>query len=237
MQRILLIVWATGIATLAGGCASLKGADGKPVSLSKYDSVIVEDVEVSASLGQKQAAELLKGYVEMELLTGEKFKQGNDFDFDEFAKFVETYSTTPGEIDGKPLKPVMTREEVKKKYAKGKGELEPMMNKPKGTNPVHLKVVITEFVFPDTINQVVMGARAEAKCSISVYAPNAPKPLGTTMIEVTQGLPDIPLLPAAMATRAAKRIVFGGYTRKHIMDLMEHMSKHIVRELENAKKR
>ncbi|HOI56027.1 MAG TPA: hypothetical protein PLP01_12315, partial [Phycisphaerae bacterium] len=59
----------------------------------------------------------------------------------------------------------------------------------------------------------------------------------TAEIKSIQGIPGVPLLPYSMATRAALNAVFDQYTRKHVMELVQNLSREIADKLAEAKKK
>jgi len=57
-------------------------------------------------------------------------------------------------------------------------------------------------------------------------------------VVVSHGIPQLPVVPFAVAARAVAGLVAGGeYTRQHVYDLMAEMSREIVTALEQAKRR
>ena len=231
----LSLVWVIGVAMLLAGCGNLKGPDGRKVTLQQYDSVIVADVKVASSVSKKQTGPLLKGVLQAELLSSKKFQPAEDFDFESFAKYVETYMTTPGTINGKRIPSAMTSEEFTKQYVKKKEELRPFLNRPKGTRPLRVRITITKLTFPGGVEKVVMGSKAGLESRIDVYAANSAQPLGSADIKVTDTMPGSPIMPIGMAVNAAKSIIEGAYTRKTVMNLVTKTSKEIVKQLEKAK--
>lgn len=234
-RQILLSVLMCGSLAFTAGCATLEDPDGKAVSLKAYDSVIVEEVRIDPEVSTKELGPLMKGMLQIELLTGDKWKLGTDFDFDEFSQYVEKYATVPGTLNGKPFESAMPVEKFKEKYAKKKEKMGSSLDKPKGVNPLRLQVVITKLDFPGTIDKVVTGRSAQLHCQIWAYDVNSPKPLGSATVTAADKLPGMPILPISMGLRIAKKVIFGGYTRKHVLKLTENLSKEIVKVLDKAK--
>ena len=237
MHRVVLFTSLIGVMLVAGGCGGLLDRNGQPASVRDYDSVIIEDVRVAPSIPMKHMAELVKGFLQVELLTSTKWLRGDEFDVEGFAQYVETYATSAGTLQGKPVKPAMTREQYAKQYAEKRKELEPHLRKPKGTRPLRLRVEITKLDFPEGVGQVVLGTKAEARAAVHVYGGSGLTPIGSTEVKVIDGLPGIPLLPIAIVTRAASNAIFDQYTRKHVMKLALELSQEIVEELDEAKTR
>ncbi len=234
-KQILLGVLMCGSLAFATGCVTLEDSDGKAVSLKAYDSVIVEEVHVDPKVPKKELGPLMKGMLQIELLTGDKWKLGTDFDFDEFANYVEKYATVPGTLNGKPFKSAMPVEKFKKQYAKKKAKMGDSLDEPKGVNPLRLRVVITKLDFPGNIDQVVTERSARIHCKIWAYDTNGQKSLGSAIVKAGDSLPGIPISPISLGTRVAKKLIFGGYTRKHVLKLTENLSKEIVKVLDKAK--
>ena len=221
----------------AGGCGGFVDRNGQPVSLRDYDSVIVEDVRTAPAVPEKQMAELVKWFLQVNLLTSTQWRRGGEFDLEGFAQYVETYATSTGTLKGKPLKPAMTREEFAKRYAEKRKELEPHLEKPKGTRAAWLRVEITKLDFPEGVGQVILGNKAEVRAVVHVYGRSAQTPIGSTEVKVIDGLPGIPLLPIAVVARAAVNVIFDQYTRKHVLELALDLSREIVKKLDEAKAR
>ena len=226
-----------GLSMLLCGCANLVDSSGNPISLSEYDSVIIEDVRVMPGVQKRQMGPLLKGHIETDLLASDAWKRGSDFNLDRFAQYVETYATTEGTLEGKPIKPAMTKEQFKKQHEKTVEKLSSKMAELKGTRPVRLRIDLTKVDFPSSADQIVIGKKASANSKIYAYDPQTNKLLGTADISVSESLPGMPLSPVSMATRAGKQAAFGQYSRKHVLTLIDKSSKEIVKMLEAAKKR
>ncbi len=219
------------------GCGGLVDSAGKSVSLRQYDSVIVDEVRIAPSVSQAQTGELLKGHLQAHLLADEHWTRGEEFDVEGFAKVVERYATTPGTVNGKPVEPAMTQQEFLDKYAAKKQRSLSLQSKPKGSRPLTLKVEITEFDFPGSVDAVVTGRSAKAKCKLAVYDTANGRLIGTADVVVRNSLPGVPLTPAAMAIRGVKGLIVGAYTRKHVLSLVDKLSRESVRILNEAKKR
>ncbi len=237
MRRVTLTVLLFGAAMYAAGCAGLVDVDGKPVSLREYDSVVVESVTVAEGVEKKQMGELLKGYLQADLLVSETWKRGGDFDLEATADFVERYATTPGTINGKPLKPAVDDEEFEDRYAKNDEDLRALMARPKGSRPILLRVEIINVRFPGTIDEVITGRKSEATCRVTVFDPGATAPRGTAEVTGRHALPGIPILPVSVVIRTVGKMAFGEYTRKHVLDLVANTSREIVKVLTEAKQR
>ncbi len=226
-----------GLAMLLCGCANLVDSSGNAISLSEYDSVIVEDVRVMPGVQKRQMGPLLKGHIQTDLLGSDEWKRSGDFNLDSFAQQVESYATTEGRLEGKPIKPAMTKEQFKKQHAKTVEKLASKQAEPAGTRPVRLHVDLIKVDFPSSANQIVLGVKASADSKIYVYDPQTNRLLGTADISVSDSLPGMPLSPVSMATRAGKQAAFGLYTRKHVLKLIDKSSKEIVKTLDAARKR
>jgi hypothetical protein len=242
MQRKLAHRGAAGVwviaACLAGGCTELVGPDSRPVSLRDYDSVIIEDVQLADSVPDAEMAPLLRGLLQKDLLTSEHWKQGDPFDVEAFGQFLEHYATTPGTAHDRPMPAAATQEEFRKHREEMEEELRPLLDKPRGTRPVRLRATITRLDLPGAACQLVLGGRANASCTVSVHGIDSEEPIGTADVVVSHGIPQLPVVPFAVAARAVAGLVAGGeYTRQHVYDLMAEMSREIVTALEQAKQR
>jgi hypothetical protein len=102
---------------------------------------------------------------------------------------------------------------------------------------VKLRVEIAELDFPGEIEQIVAGSAAKAKCRLEVYDPANRELIGTAEIGVAEALPGVPIAPIAMAIRGVESLIVGAYTRKHVLDLVEKLSRESVKVLDEAKKR
>ena len=80
MHRVVLFTSLIGVMLVAGGCGGLVDRNGQPASVRDYDSVIIEDVRVAPSIPMKHMAELVKGFLQVELLTSTKWLRGDEFD-------------------------------------------------------------------------------------------------------------------------------------------------------------
>lgn len=242
MQRKLAHRGAAGVwvmaACLAGGCTELVGPDSRPVSLRDYDSVIIEDVQLAESVPDPDMAPLLRGLLQKDLLTSEHWKQGEDFDVEAFGQLLEHYATTPGLMHDPPMPAAATQEEFRRHREEMEQELRPLLGKPRGTRPIRLRATITRLDLPGAACQLVLGGRANASCTVSVHGLDSDEPIGTADVVVSHGIPQLPVVPFAVAARAVAGLVAGGeYTRQHVYDLMAEMSREIVTALEQAKRR
>ena len=222
---------------VATGCESFKDADGNAASFRLYDSVCVEQVSIDPALPQKEIRDLTEGFLQYNLLVNDVWLRGDDWDPEPFARYLENFVTTSGTLEAEELKPAMTKEKYAKRYAEKKKELAPHLNKVKGTRPLRLRVHITKVDFPAGVEQIVLGNKAEVRATVTAYDPKSSARIGTAEIKAIQGIPGIPLSPYSMATRAVLNTVLDQYTRKHVMELAENLSRDIVDELVAARKK
>ncbi len=222
----------SAIAVLATGC-QLTTPEGAALSLRPYDSVVVEDVHLAPGVSEPQLAPLLKGHAQVAVLESARWKLAGDFDLDAFADLVETYATTAGTVDGKPVDPVMTREEFLEKHAEANRKRRAMLAEPSGSRPVSLRISVTDLRFPETLERIAAGTKPRLRCRIEVFADG--RLLGGGTREAIEGIPGIPLLPASMVGRAAKAMLFDELRRKTILKLVDEMAAESVHALEQAK--
>ena len=232
MVRTLQTVTSLVIAVMAAGC-HFTTPEGRSLNLGQYDSILVEDVQLAPEVSEKQVGPLLKGYTEVAVLGSKKWKLAGDFDLDAYAKTVEEYATTPGTVNGKPVKPVMTREQFLKEHAKANEKRKAKLTEPKGTKPVSLKILVTELRFPEGLEGVTLGTNPRLRCKVDVYADD--KLLGSGDMEAIAGLPGIPLHPASMVGRAAKAMIFDEFTRKTVLKLVAELGEETIDALERSK--
>lgn len=235
--RHWLIGTVLALLLVTTGCESFKDANGKAASFRLYDSVRIAQVSIDPSAPQKEICNLTEGFLQYNLLVDDLWLRGDDWDPEPFARYLENFVTTSGTLEGEELKPAMTREEYAKRYAEKKKELAPHLNKVRGTNPLRLLVRITKVEFPTGVEQIVLGNKAEVRATVTAYDPKSSAILGTAEIKAIQGIPGVPLSPYSMAGRAAMNAVFDRYTRKHVLELAENLSREIIEKLEEAKKK
>lgn len=219
------------------GCESFKDADGQAASFRLYDAVRVEEVTIDQAAPQQEICILTEGFLQYGLLVSNVWLRGDEWDPEPFARYLENFVTTSGMLEAEELKPAMTKEEYAKHYAEKRKEMEPHLNKAKGTNPLRLRVHITKVEFPAGVAQIVLGNKAEVRATVTAYDPESSTLIGTAEIKAIQGIPGIPLSPYSMATRVALNAVFDQYTRKHVMELAQNLSSEIIEELAEAKKK
>ncbi|MBN1509301.1 MAG: hypothetical protein JW955_20820 [Sedimentisphaerales bacterium] len=222
---------------MAGGCESFKDANGKAVSFQAYDSVRLERVSIDPTAPQPQIRDLTEGFLQYNLLVSDLWLRGDDWNPDAFARYLEEFVTTSGTHEGEEMKPAMTQEQYDKSKAERDEKLAPHLGKAKGTRPLVLRVHITKVEFPSGVGQIVMGNKAEVRATITAFDPSSSALIGTAEIKAIQGIPGVPLLPYSMATRAALNAVFDQYTRKHVMELAQNLSREIAEKLAEAKKK
>lgn len=220
------------ITTLSAGC-QFTTPDGRALNLRQYDSIIVEDVQLAPGISEQRIAPLLKGYTQVAALESEKWKLAGDFDPDAFLNILEEYATTPGTIDGKPVEPLMTREQFVDKHAKAHAKWRAGLAEAKGTRPVCLRILVTEMRFPKTLEGVALGTQPRMRCKVDVYDDGTL--LGSGDMEAVSGLPGVPLLPASMVGRAAKAMIFDEYTRKTILKLVAELGDETIGALNRTK--
>ncbi len=220
------------IATLLAGC-QFTTPDGRALNLRQYDSIIVEDVQLAPGISEQRIAPLLKGYTQVAALENEKWKLAGDFDLDAFLDILEEYSTTPGTIDGKPVEPLMTREQFVEEHAKVHAKWRAGLTEAKGTKPVSLRILVTEMRFPNTLEGVALGTQPRMRCKVDVYHDGTL--LGSGEMEAVSGLPGVPLLPASMVGRAAKAMIFDEYTRKTVLKLVAELGDETIDALNRTK--
>ncbi|MHC4092352.1 MAG: hypothetical protein ACYSVY_19120 [Planctomycetota bacterium] len=232
MRQSLQILASLLIAGAATGC-HFTTPDGRPLKLSQYDSILVESVQLDPEVLEKQIGPLLKGYTEVAALESKHWKLGGDFDLDAFAKTVEEYATTAGTIDGKPVKPLMTRAQFLKKHAEANQRWKAKLAESKGTEPISLRIHVTDLRFPHALEGVTIGTNPRMRCKVDVYADG--ELLGSGDMEAIAGVPGIPLLPGSMVGRAAKAMLFDEYTRKTILKLTTELGQETIDALARAK--
>jgi len=220
------------VAAMAAGC-QFKTPDGRALNLREYDSVLVEDVQLAPGIPEEQIGPLVKGYTELSALESKRWKLARDFDLDAFAKLVEEYSTTPGSINGKPVEPLMTREEFLKEHAEANDRRKALLAEPKGTRPISLRIHVTELRFPHVVEGVALGTNPRMRCKVDVYAGG--ELLGSGDMEAVAGVPGVPLLPGSMVGRAAKAIIIDEYTRETVLKLTAELGEETISALTRAK--
>jgi len=232
MRRTLQTVVMLVIAAMGAGCR-FTTPDGAGLNLGQYDSILVEDVQLAPEVSEKNIGPLLVGYTKVAVMESRKWKLAGDFDLNAFAKSVEVYGTTAGTINGKPVDPIMTREEFLEDHDKAKEKQKAKVAESKGTKPIHLKILVTELRFPDTLEGVALGTNPRLRCKVDVYADG--ELLGSGDMEAISGLPGVPFHPASMVSRAAKAIIFDEMTRKTILKLVAELGVETVDALGRAK--
>ena len=228
IQAVALLITALTVT----GCR-FTTPDGRVLDLRRYDSILVEDVQLAPEVSEKRIGPLMKGYIEVAALESKKWKLAGAFDLDAFAKDVEEYATTPGTINGKPVESVMTREQFIKEHAEANERRKAKLDEPRGTKPVSLRIHVTELRFPGTLEGVTMGTNPRMRCKVDVYADG--ELLGSGNLEAIAGVPGIPLLPASMVGRAAKAMIFDEYTRRTVLKLVAELGEEIIDALARAK--
>lgn len=220
------------IALIAAGC-HFTTPDGRALNLRQYDSILVEDVQLAPEVSEKRIGSLLKGYTQVAALESKDWKFAGDFDLDAFIKTVEEYATTSGTINGKPVEPLMTREQFLEEHSEAKRKWRARLAEPQGTTPVSVRILVTQLRFPDTLEGVTLGTNPRMRCKVNVYADG--ELLGSGDMEAIAGVPGVPLLPASMVGRAAKAMIFDEYTRKTVLKLVTEMGDETVGALSRAK--
>jgi len=232
MRPMLQAVASLLIAVIAVGC-HFTTPNGRALDIRQYDSILVEDVQLAPEVSEVQVGPLLKGYTEVAALESEEWKLAGDFDLDAFAKTVEEYATTSGTINGKPVKPLMTREQFLKEHAEATEKWKAKLAEPKGTKPVSLRIQVTELRFPSTLEGAAIGTNPRMRCKVDVYANG--ELLGSGDMEAVAGMPGVPLLPGSIVARAAKAMIFDEYTRKTVLKLVAELAEETIGALERAK--
>jgi len=236
-KRHWLIGTVLALLLVTTGCESFKDARGRAASFRLYDSVRIERVSIDPTAPQKDIRRLTEGFLQGNLLVSDLWLRGDDWDPEPFARYLENFMTTSGTLEGEELKPAMTREEFAKHYAEERKALAPHLNKARGANPLRLRVHITKVEFPAGVGQIVLGNKAEVRATVTAYDPKSSALIGTAEIKAIQGIPGIPLSPYSMAARVALNAAFDRYTRKHVKELAENLSREIIEKLKEAKKK
>ncbi|NLX60203.1 MAG: hypothetical protein GXY74_14080 [Phycisphaerae bacterium] len=237
MHRSWAVAAVLAAMLVVGGCESFKDAQGRGVSFRAYDSVRIEQVSIDPAAPQQQIRDLTEGFLQYNLLVSDLWLRGDEWNPDDFAAYLEEFVTTAGTLEGKQLKPAMTQEQYDKRSAERDAKLAPHLGKARGSRPLNLRVHITKVEFPSGVGQIVLGNKAEVRATVTAFDPGRPEPIGTAEIKSIQGIPGVPLLPYSMATRAALNAVFDQYTRKHVMELAQNLSREIADKLAEAKKK
>jgi hypothetical protein len=225
---------ATGsllLVLLSFGC-HFKAPDGGPLDITRYDSVIVEEVRLAPGVTETEVIHLVEGYTAVSVLESDKWKLAQDFDLEAFAAEVEAYATVARE-DGEPIEPSITREEFLEKHKDAHAQWKRTQGKPQGRSPLRLKVLVTDVRFPDTLEGITMGTRPRMRCTVDAYADG--KRQATGDMEAISGIPGPPLLPAAMAGRVAKELIFEEQKHRTMIKLADEMGMETIRALEAAK--
>jgi hypothetical protein len=217
---------------IAAGC-HFTTPDGRALNLRQYDSIHVEDVQLAPEISEKRIAPLLKGYTQVAALESKDWKLASEFDLDAFTRAVEEYATTSGTINGKPVEPLMTREQFLKEHAEANEKWKARLAESRGTTPVNLKILVTELRFPHTLEGVALGTNPRMRCKVDVYSNG--KLLGSGNMEAIAGVPGVPLLPASMVGRAAKAMIFDEYSRKTVMKLVSELGDEIISALSRSR--
>ncbi|HSW44345.1 MAG TPA: hypothetical protein VLM89_02110 [Phycisphaerae bacterium] len=232
MRRTLQTAASLAIAVIAAGC-QFTTPDGRSLDLRRYDSILVEDVQLAPEVSEKKIGPLLKGYTAVAALESRKWKLAGDFDLDAFTRTVEEYATMSGTIDGKPVEPLMTRDQFLKERSEAKKRWKARLAEPKGTRTVSLRIHVTELRFPDALEGVTMGTNPRMRCRVDVYADD--RLLGSGDMEAIAGVPGVPLLPASMVGRAAKAMIFDEYTRETVLKLVAELGEETIGALGRTK--
>ena len=232
MRRTLQTLASLLIVVVAVGC-QFTTPDGRALNIGQYDSILVKDVQLAPEVSEAQVGPLLKGYIEVAALESTEWKLAGDFDLDAFAKTVEEYATMSGTINGKPVKPLMTREQFLKEHAEAHEKWKAKLAEPKGTKPVSLRIYVTELRFPSTLEGVTIGTNPRLRCKVDVYADG--ELLGSGDMEAIAGLPGIPFHPGSIVGRAAKAMIFDEHTRKTVLKLVAELAEETIDALDRAK--
>jgi hypothetical protein len=232
MERTLRTVASLLITGTLAGC-QFTTPEGRPLKLSQYDSIMVESVELAPEVTDEHVAPLLEGYTKVVVLESKRWKLTGDFDLEAFAKKVEEYSTTPGTIDGKPVEPLVNSDEILEKHAEANERWKAMLAEPKGTKPIHLRMLVTDLRFPDFLEGVTLGTQPRMRCTVEVYADG--KLLGSGDMEAISGLPGVPFYPSSMVGRAAKALIIDEFTRETVLKLIKELGDETVDALTRAR--
>jgi hypothetical protein len=232
MGRVFSAATTLAISASVVGCR-FTTPDGHAMYVGEHDSILVADVQLGPGVTEKQIAPLLAGYTNVSVLESKKWKLAGDFDLDAFAGAVEQYATTSGTIDGKPVEPTMTREQFLEEHAEANEKRRAMLNEPRGTRPLNLKILVAELRFPQTLESVTLGTNPRLRCRVDVY--DGDQLLGGGDMEAVAGVPGVPLHPASMVSRAAKAMIFDEYTRATILKLVAEMAEETIDALERAR--
>lgn len=219
-------------AAFATGC-TFKTADGQNLKLKTFDSVYVESVTLKSTVKEPALVPLLAGYTAVAVLENNKWRLASDFDLDAFASTIEEYSTTHHTVNGEPVEPVMTREEFMEENAATHAKWRSMLNAPKGTRPIRLRMHVTELRFPDDLESIVVGTNPRLLCTVEAF--DGDERLGSADMEAIAGLPGIPFYPSSMATRVAKELIFQEIQRETILKLSAEMGRETIDALSRAK--
>jgi hypothetical protein len=231
-KRISKAAASLAITLFAAGC-HFTTPDGRALNLRQYDSIHVEDVQLVPGVSEKRIAPLLKGYTQVAALESKEWKLAGDFDLDAFTGTVEEYATTSGTINGKPVEPLMTREQFIKEHTRANAKWRARLAGPQGTTPVSLRILVTELRFPHALEGVALGTNPRMRCKVDVYSDG--KLLGSGNMEAIAGVPGVPLLPASMVGRAAKAMIFDEYSRKTVMKLVSELGDEIINALSRSR--
>lgn len=218
-------------AALATGC-TFKSAEGRNLNLKGFDSIIIESVRLHPTVREPALVPLVAGYTAVAALEDDNWKLAGDFDLDAFAATIEEYSTSPHTFDGKPIEPLMTREEFLEKNAEVHAKWKAKLSDSRGVRPLSLRILVTELRFPDDVEKIVVGTNPRLLCTIEVF--DGPERLGSADMEAIAGLPGIPFYPSSMATRVAKDLIFDEMQRETILKLSAEMGQETIDALSRA---
>ncbi|MBN1491882.1 MAG: hypothetical protein JXA69_18365 [Phycisphaerae bacterium] len=232
MRWTLQVAASLTVVALVSGC-QFTTPEGRALKLRAYDSVVVESVELAPEVTEEQIAPLVEGHTLVAVLESKKWKLAEDFDLEAFSKTIETYATMPGTIDGKPVDPIMTREEFIKEHAKANERRKALLDEPKGTQPIHLRIRVTELRFPSTLEGVTLGTQPRMRARVDVYADGTL--LGGGDMEAVSGIPGVPLHPGSIVGRAAKAMIFDELKRETILKLVDELADETVSALSRSK--
>lgn len=217
--RILL-----ALAAAAGGCADLTDNDGRRISLSQYDSVIVDQVTAAAETPYPEMVPCLRAGLELELLASRQWLRAREMD-------VRTLLTTAGCDD--PFDPASPRSDAWRLREQDKWVQR--LAKPAGSRPLLLRAEITKVHFPSWRSMTVLGSTCYAYCRITLFDPGSVEPLGTAEVFAAPEFPRLGVWNAAIAGVLTNVIRYKKYEQEDRLILARDIARQIVRTLSRAR--
>jgi len=207
----------------AGCGANFKDEAGKRLSLSGYDSIVVDEVSVADTVPHKKISRLLKANLKLELLESDKWHKTGDH-----GKVKEILAKSGRK---NPFDYACEYEEEKRTREKKKWK--GFSEKPHGQKPLRLNAEVTKVVFPSWSEMTVLGATCYAHCRVKLLDGN--RKLGEATVFSAPEFPRLAIYTAGIVGVLSNVIRSKEYGDEDLVMLAENIAWETVKALDRAR--